>query len=244
MKQLKLINLNIEGDKHLKLVTDFLKNEKPDIVCLQEALSKDVRYFKELLGMEGYFAPTVSITKDNKLHLKAGNTWGVMILTNQPSPEFKSFYYAGSPDALPEFKDDYHNSDCRVLVALEFPGEENTFTIATTHFTWSEGGNITAMQRDHLQKLISVLDNYPSLILTGDFNAPRGREIWSNLAERYRDNIPPDIQTTIDQHLHRKPGIQLVVDGIFSTPEYEVANVEVKAGVSDHMAVIATVSRK
>jgi hypothetical protein len=50
--------------------------------------------------------------------------------------------------------------------------------------------------------------------------------------------------TTIDQYLHRKPGIQLVVDGLFSTPEYEVAHVKVKSGISDHMAVIATVSRK
>lgn len=244
MEQLKLINVNIEGDKHLQPVTEFLKNEEPDIVCLQEVLSKDVQYFKELLGMEGYFAPTVTITKDNKLHFKAGNTWGVMILTNQPSPEFKSFYYAGSPDALPEFKDDYHNSDCRVLVMAEFPVDENTFTIATTHFTWSEGGNISAMQRDHLQKLTAILDTYPNLILTGDFNAPRGREIWRYLAGRYHDNIPTDIMTTIDQHLHRKPGIQLVVDGLFSTPEYEVANVEVEEGVSDHMAVVATVSKK
>jgi exonuclease III len=32
---MKLININIEGDKHFDTVIPFLEKEKPDVLCLQ-----------------------------------------------------------------------------------------------------------------------------------------------------------------------------------------------------------------
>ena len=54
-----------------------------------------------------------------------------------------------------------------------------------------------------------------------------------------------DVKTTIDNQLHRSDDeIMVVVDGFFSQPEYEVDQVRVVPGVSDHMAIIGEVERK
>lgn len=242
MDGIKLVSLNIEADKHLERVKAFLKNEDADIVCLQEVLSNDVEDLKNLLNMDGRYGPTVFIRNKNEMGFTPGNQWGVMVLCKIKPVNFKTYYYVGNPYELPEFKDNYHNSDCRVVVVAEFEKKGKKYTIATTHFTWSKEGETTDFQLEHLEKLLTVLKNYKCVVLCGDFNAPRGKKIWSKLASLYRDNIPREITTTIDQNLHRKKGIQLVVDGMFSTPEFEVGNVVVQSGVSDHMALIASLT--
>ena len=53
---LKLISLNIEGDKHIPQVLAFFKREQPEIICLQEVFLPDFKMFKKELGMEGAHA--------------------------------------------------------------------------------------------------------------------------------------------------------------------------------------------
>jgi endonuclease/exonuclease/phosphatase family metal-dependent hydrolase len=84
------------------------------------------------------------------------------------------------------------------------------------------------------------LSGLPDFILTGDFNAPRGRATWDTLAAKYKDNIPARYTSSIDPS-HRAGESPYVVDGIFTTPEYEARNVELHEGISDHKAVTATV---
>ena len=69
------------------------------------------------------------------------------------------------------------------------------------------------------------------------------------LAAKYKDNVPVQYKTSIDVALHRlgkerpEEFADKMVDGIFSTPLYEVKNVEMKGGVSDHCALVATVTK-
>jgi hypothetical protein len=74
-------------------------------------------------------------------------------------------------------------------------------------------------------------------------NAPRGKESFSRLAKKYKDNIPPEYKTSIDQNLHKVKGIQFMVDGLFTTPSYKASDVKLVDGVSDHMAVVAEITK-
>jgi hypothetical protein len=58
----------------------------------------------------------------------------------------------------------------------------------------------------------------------------------------YKDNVPKEVDSTIDPVLHRAKDIRYMVDGVFSTPAYKVSEVEVREGVSDHKAILAQVS--
>lgn len=82
-------------------------------------------------------------------------------------------------------------------------------------------------------------------MLAGDFNAPRGGESFSAIAARYRDNIPPNYQTSIYAPLHRSgQDLELMVDGLFTTPGYRAENVELTSGMSDHYAIVADIEKR
>ena len=78
------------------------------------------------------------------------------------------------------------------------------------------------------------------MIFCGDLNTPRGFEIWNDLSKTYTDNIPQEIDTTIDKNLHKSGlDIRLVVDALFTSSHYSIRNVKVVPNTSDHMAVAA-----
>ena len=70
-----------------------------------------------------------------------------------------------------------------------------------------------------------------------DTNAPRGTFIFDDLAKNYKDNIPESLSSTLDPILHRAKGIEYVVDCVFSTKNYEVSDVKIHEGVSDHKGI-------
>lgn len=72
-------------------------------------------------------------------------------------------------------------------------------------------------------------------------NAPRGREIFEKFSEKFTDNVPEEVTTTLDQNIHRVKGLQLVVDGFFSSKNILVQDVKVCDGVSDHKTVLGSI---
>lgn len=241
--KVKLISLNIEGDNHLDRVMKFLKQEKPDVICLQEVFRADIDRFKTTLEMEAGYAPMMSVGKPNKVRLAPKGSYGLLILSKHPS-KFSFKYYIGSQDELPVYEDGNPNSPARVLLWVDLQKGNQEFRVITTHFTWSADGQPTPLQHDHLDKMLVELDKLGEFVLCGDFNAPRGGPVFSRLARRYQDNIPLDVKTTMDFRLHRVKNLkELVVDGLFSTAGYQVDQVRVMAGLSDHQAVVGTIRR-
>lgn len=242
---IKLISLNIEGNKHLDdRVLPFLLERKPEVVTLQEVFLSDVPKIEEALGMTGIFIPMADVNYENE-HLPARGLWGILHLTKLNAVEASYQYYYGIEDEIPKFfANQDPNSMNRVLVWQVVEKEGQFYRFATTHFTWSKDGQTIDLQKQTYQSMNEILKTFPDVVLTGDFNAPRGREIFTNLSKSYTDNIPQDITTTIDNNLHKaKANIQFVVDGCFTSKEYKASEVEVVDGVSDHMAVVATISK-
>lgn len=238
----KLISLNIEGHKHLEQrVLPFLLQEQPDVVCLQETFQADVPALQAALGMEGTFVPMANVTQASIHMSHALGAWGIWQASRIEPVATGQAWYDGDPEAeLPVFFHNHNpNSVNRVVVWLTLP---DMTTVATTHFTWSPRGEATAEQQQHLDKLLAIARQLPPHVLCGDFNAPRSGAIFTRLTQTYQDNIPASVDTTIDNQLHKSPDeIKLVVDGLFSQPSYQVENVRVSCGVSDHCAVVAQI---
>lgn len=242
-RALKLVSLNIERDWHYETVLPFLRSERPLVVCLQEVLDGDVERFERELGMRGVYAPISIANKGRGTELLArkGVRTGHAIFSSLPILGSGSAHYCGcvlGAEVIPESRH-YH----RNLLWVRVAAGTTVYRIATTHFTWTLHGEVTDEQRTDLQRLLKELAGFEDVVLAGDFNAPRGREIWDTLATKYRDNIPHNYQSSLDQNLHDTPGLQYVVDGLFTTPEYACENTKLVCGVSDHCAVVSTVSR-
>lgn len=235
---LKLISVNIEKHRHIDRVLDFLKRKNPDVICFQEILKEDFPMFLEATGFKGVFVPMTKVTPKFEINVEKV-TSGIAIISKFPL-KTETHYYWGSSDFVPEFT---HGSDPssynRMLLVGRLGRGGKEFVIGNTHFTWTSDGSINDWQRKDLVSLMDILSKYPEIILCGDMNAPRGREVFEIIASKYKDNIPAHLTTSIDKNLHRAGDLQLVVDVLFTTPEYVAKNVRLQDGVSDHMAVVA-----
>ncbi len=238
---LKLVSLNIEGDKHFDRFLPMLEEEQPDVVCLQEVFAQDLPYLEQKLHMQSVYAPNVVYLTPNQYGIAPRGTWGITLLSKLPLVQPVIHYYHGGKQRIPVFIDGQPNSANRAVILAQVTKDEQLYQVATTHFTWSAQGKINEAQGRDFISLSQFLSHYSSLILTGDFNAPRGRELFQKFADHFQDQIPPQIQTTLDPQLHYAGPLDLVVDGLFTTPDYIVSDVKLVAGVSDHQAIVAEI---
>jgi endonuclease/exonuclease/phosphatase family metal-dependent hydrolase len=139
--------------------------------------------------------------------------------------------------------DDRNNAHVLVLWANILLNNGKNYNIANTHFTWTHEGMATPFQIEDAKKLINILDtNLDSFILMGDTNAPRGRATFDLIADNFKDNIPKEYITSIDQNLHRVKGLIYMIDCLFTKGDIEVKDVKLMDGISDHMVVVGEIN--
>ncbi len=243
---IKLISLNIERSKHLDRVLPFLGREKPDVVCLQELCERDISRFEEIMGPCRSYGPIVVHPADPP---EEGTVVvGTALFARSPVRNVDAVYYRGSEEHARTAPPKRIMEDI-VLVGSDIEHDDASFRIITTHFTWSSHGQAIDQQRIDMKALLSILGHRGEFILTGDLNAPRGGEIFSILAEKYKDNVPKEYTTSIDINFHYAAitdpvGLSAkMVDGLFTTNTYTASDVRLQFGVSDHAAIVATISK-
>lgn len=247
----RLVSINIESDRHLPQVFAFLESQQPDIVCLAEVFEEDLPLFEEKLGMPATFAAQASVYQENP-HFSARGLFGVAQFSRFPVQETQQLYYVGDANNIPEFYKDpdlndldtTNNATNRVVIARTYSlPDGKSITIANTHFTWSAAGSSTPRQARDAQEMKRLLATLPAHILVGDLNAPRGGETFQIIANGYSDALPQTVVSTLDPILHRAK-TNLVVDAILAHPAYQISNVAVYEGVSDHKALAANIDLK
>lgn len=238
---MKVLTLNIEGDNHFERVLPFLQTENADVVCLQEVFKADLPAIQEALQSKAEFFPLATVTSDNNVRLTPNGEWGIAIFTQHPIQHASHHLYFQPSTQLPELDDTQPNSVRRVLLTIDIAIDGMPWRVSNTHFTWSPGGKVTQEQQRDLKTLLDILAQLQPDVICGDFNSPRGSEIYDTLAAEYSDSVPTTISTTIDQELHRVSGIQFVVDSIFLDKKFSLLSSKVVGGVSDHQSVVVEV---
>ena len=259
-----LLHLNVERNKHLDVVRNLLEERRPDVVCLAEAMYKDMKIFASNLNYNLAYAPRVVLgdgveadqegsailSKFPILNIKK-NRYDDSALGNPP------VYKDGDPGAgittRPKDRFQDHYNFLNVLIKLE---DKKTITISTTHFpvtdhtapgyqdhALSDFQNVYDVERSKilLDKLITFINSVNGpLVFTSDLNNPRGEYFYDSLAHELVDRVPTSLKSSIDPKLHRIKLLELMVDTIMTTPDVMVENFEVIEGVSDHKAFLAT----
>lgn len=249
---IKLISVNIERSKHLDRVVPFLQKEQPDVLCLQELHERDIPRLASAIGATAIYAPMTRLPGEEC-------PTGVAILTRHPVVSQRVSYYRGGAGQVAEFDDTspetkYATESAMFVRADVDVSGDASYRIGTTHFTWTPDGRPDARQRADIAALIPIIAEAGELAFAGDFNAPRGGEIFDALASRWRDNIPSHYLWSLDLSLHRigermkeearDAGYEgFMVDGLFTTPSYIASDVTLVSGVSDHRAIVAYLTR-
>lgn len=239
---LTLASINIERSRHLASVIAFLSNVGPDVVCLQELVEEDLHEICDRLDFPHLaYVPMMRHAGEGRLRLT-----GIGILARVEFRQTETLHYAGKGSGNDPY--DISTADSKVrtsrysVILAEVLADTAAFTIGCTHFPWTPDGSPSDHQRRACVRLIELLAGR-QLVLCGDFNAPRGGEIFSRFASLWRDNVPTSYLTSIDPKLHRNAPLERMVDGVFSTSDYRVRNVVLHEGVSDHYALTAEISR-
>ena len=244
---LKLVSINIERSKHLDLAEAFLEKEMPDVTCVQELMQDNVERISNALGnVESFYVPMAMHSDQTVFPI------GVGIFSRVSVRSTGAHYYVGDANDVRDVRQaerSTYNNFNRMIARMDVEKDGTTYRIGTTHFTWTPDGSADDIQRRDVQSMLKELSNLGEIVLCGDFNAPRGGEIFAQIEARYKDNIPLEYKTSLDVNLHRSGKTKAheladkMVDGIFSTPTYAVSNVELISGVSDHCAIVATVTK-
>lgn len=242
---IKIVSINIEGDKHLVRILPFLKKVQPDVICFQEMFADDVPLFETELKGSIIFTPLTTMTIAHQTMNAPRGLWGIAVWTRKGVVVKKQIidYYRGNElDVHEPFNPAVPFSRAVQIVLCMV--KKKRFMVANTHFTWTPDGKADDRQREDQMKLLVLLKPYKDLILCGDFNAPRGQEVYRQFAQTYVDQLPEHITTTLDPELHRfKSTNTLAVDSIFTTASYKASSFSVETGLSDHKALIAAFTR-
>lgn len=251
---LSLVSLNIEGSKHLATALPFVVSRNADIVCIQELLGRDIKRFEEAFGAPCFYAPMTLLPPGAPLNqTEEPVPFGIGMFSRVPLTGQRLHYIHEAPEGIRNFIEDTTHTKRQtqhvLMLVSDVEKDGIQYRIGTTHFTWTPEGDADEYQREDIETLFSIAHVEAPLTLCGDFNAPRGREIFSALTTRFKVNIPAHYATSIDVSLHRNGKIRprdfddKMVDYLFTTSTYTAKNVELVFGVSDHAAIVATIEK-
>ena len=244
---MKLINLNVEHDKHFDRVVSFVDRENPDVLCLQEATPL-VKGALEERGYTTAFLPIILATYKDELV-----SGGMLIASKLPFTAKEHYYYQPNAEIVEEIPLDKINTVWLgyIVADIEFGGA--TYTIVTSHGAWTQHGNQPCEHQQAMMKLlIESLQKEKPHVLCGDMNVPRHHSfLYENFLEQYTDSVPEEYASSLDKSIHylgSNPEKQnlftdFMVDYIFTQPPYKAEGVRLEFGISDHAAVVATISK-
>lgn len=194
---MKLIQLNAWGGRLEPQIRDFLAAEKPDIICLQEAISLDMAGSGLFITVENIqaqndlaysaFAPVFTF---NYMHGQA--RFGNCVLSRYPAVKSETVFTHQEHKENFAWSEEIANMRNFVCTKLNVDGKD--CNVLTHHGFWvrehKNGTRETERQMKLLADYISGLDG--PVILTGDFNlAPHSPSLKSlnerlvNLSTKY-----------------------------------------------------------
>jgi endonuclease/exonuclease/phosphatase family metal-dependent hydrolase len=240
---MKIISVNIQGNLQVERWIPWVKSESPDIFCLQEVYEDSFYQIQKEFGYYGEFYTMSIIPKEFQSTIGKGTSdvWGLAMFSKTPIHAVQKTTYAGSPDDLTYRWHDTCNR--AVIVGMVTPEDGKTYPVATTHFTWSNEGLNTNIQYNDWKSLVSVLSPYTELLLCGDMNVPRGSPLATLMTESFKDCIPAKYDTSLDPVLHRAGHLKRMVDYLFIRGALKCDSIELVQGVSDHMGIVAQVTK-
>lgn len=244
---MKLLCLNVEGIVHIARAMPFIQAERADVVCLQEAGTPYVGLL-EALGYHVTFVPRCIRVHEGEEFVD-GLIWASLVPGVTTMHQYYTPYVGVRHEKFDSGLERYNNPGLIVLGSVVADGK--TFTIGTTHFTWTPNGDIPgSAQLADMPHFLKVASQFQPHIMCGDFNIPRAtNRLYTDLLTLYRDEIPTDIAVSLDPEFHKLKDIadqahklhEYMVDYIFSQPSYTVTNVRQVFGVSDHAATVCEV---
>jgi endonuclease/exonuclease/phosphatase family metal-dependent hydrolase len=241
---IKLISYNIWHGVYLEPMLQFLNEQQPEIVCLQEVGTSGLgqkkhptNLFKEIqtsLGFEAHYEHMYTADEGDGVY-----TIGVAIYSKFPILETKSLRYERNTTEVLRISDVDRYHVPRVLLGCLLDIKPKPLWVFTTHFTISPEAKVTQHQLENAQKVAAYLKDFPEYMLCGDLNTPHGSHIFDLLKGEASDVVGPG-KPTLHPKLHRVGHLNLQVDHAFLNSRRITASAAATPLVdgSDHLPLV------
>lgn len=239
---MKLIQLNVWTGRLVSCLAQFLKQEQPDILCLQELIDlpsgDNINYLsrkeiQEITGLEyAFLSPVISYNYFNRRA-----TFGNGIISRFPIVESETIFTRGSfQENFDYFGQDYNMRNLQHAVVQTPNGIQlHLLNHHGHHIPNHKNGNAETMrQTKEIADYASALKG--PVILTGDYNLSPKSDSIKQINAVLRNLIgETKVKTTRTIMTHKTE----VCDYIFVNQAIKVNKFEVsKTIVSDHRALI------
>lgn len=240
---MRLIQLNAWGGRFINQINAFLKDQNPDIICLQEVYSSQLDtpllpYFNCLERIQAsvpdfhvFFSGVHEVTI---LGVKV--TYGNAILSRYPLDNNETFFINGAYRAINSLSEMDSNIRNAQRATVRLP--HGSFSLINHHAYWepnSIGSNITV---EKMQKIAKIVQDSPRpLILAGDLQVTAESPAMKPLQSSLRDlTMEHNLTTTLSSF---SMVTDVACDHICVSDDVNVENFQASDTlVSDHKALI------
>lgn len=255
---LKVLNLNLyEGGLLLDAATEFIKNENPDIFCLQEVYNgldksqpasfRSIELLTAAFPEYHYFFSPELFSDTPVGKIDVGNAIFSKLPFTKTETHFFGIPYGEHPQK-PTNKDWSKNPKNMQLVeiSLDETFGKKTTTICNLHGVWGLDGGDNPARLAMSAVIVDQIKNRPHTLLMGDFNVKPNTQTITAI-EQHMTNVFRDELTTSFNLKHKDlqahPGYATaVVDMFFASPDWEiVAKAVPNVDVSDHLPLVCEV---
>ena len=248
---MKLITLNCEGKKHLDKIQNFIEQENPSVLCLQEICADDA---ENIYRINKFASFTFSMNSRNTYSgSDSVAIEGNALFSRYEQTSYETHYYHECVrDSVVDASthQSHRDTESRNIQIASITGAfEQPVRIANTHFTWSPDGMPSVFQFLDLPMVMKFFDDNMPTLLCGDFNIPRKQnKLYQDILDNgFVDHIPTETITSLDMSLHRCKNdtilvnklSQYMVDYVFSKHMTDFHPVVKQVfGISDHSAFV------
>ena len=247
---IKFIQVNIYKGKYLDSLVEFLKNEKPDFVTMQEVTTYKLNnwddkgidlfeYIKGELGYEGVY------NGDLKLEGSLESTFGNAVLTKFPVVgsnvlvlnEFRPLTFAEI-----DHGEDIWPFVPRHVLDLTVQVENQNVHAMSWHGAWTAPPQDTEITVGQATKVADYLRGLSEPFILGvDMNAIPQSKSAENISEAANNlMLGSNVVQTTHPTIHKIAPRGFLIDYIFTSPEFKLKSLKVPlVTVSDHLPVIA-----
>jgi endonuclease/exonuclease/phosphatase family metal-dependent hydrolase len=247
--RVKLINLNAwHGGRRLwDNIVQYLKEEQPDIITIQEAYASEeqntlpylrtVSALQEILGFpySAYGLEFIIETENEK------GPMGNAFLSKYPLAQKPAVWLQGTaPAQVRDFDYDSIPHFPRNILHCEAAINGQTYNLMTLHGVWAPDNNETDLQKKMGQTISKYIKGMPKVILSGDFNVNENTETVKILEDDLINIFKGERASSFNMRQKTKPGYATaVVDFIFASPDIQVLEHRTSdADVSDHQSQV------
>jgi endonuclease/exonuclease/phosphatase family metal-dependent hydrolase len=249
--RIKVISLNIWKSKILDNTIEFIRQEMPDILCLQEVYdSKDpahpekYRAFSVLQETFPEYTGNVHEVEYLQVLPEGKIPHGIAVLSKfQVSAHTADHFVRPMDEEYYDLRENFPNvSHAIQVVTLETP--DGFVNVCNLHGVWDmNGDDYTPARKNMSDAILRNVKGRERVIITGDTNAKLTNKCLTDIMETYKSVVDPArTHSTFNMRRKSDPGYATAaVDVILHGPEFRVIDAGVPdVDASDHLPVVAT----